>query len=115
MSRLEKWSVDELLMEALKKPEQDRSAYLDLMCRDDQDSWVAVEVKRVATTDAVDQLSRYLERIRVDPELADCRGILAAEVVKPQARTLAESRELGCVEIDLAVLRGEKEPELKLF
>jgi len=88
---------------------------VDLMCRDEQDSWVAVEVKRVATTDSVDQLSRYLERIRLDPELAGCRGILAAQVIKPQARTLAESRELACVEIDLAVMRGEKEPELKLF
>jgi RecB family endonuclease NucS len=88
---------------------------VDLMCRDEQDSWVAVEVKRVATIDSVDQLSRYLERIRLDPELADCRGILAAQVIKPQARTLAESRELACVEIDLAVMRGEKEPDLKLF
>ena len=88
---------------------------VDLMCRDEQDSWVAVEVKRVATMDSVDQLSRYLERIRLDPELTDCRGILAAQVIKPQARTLAESRELACVEIDLAVMRGEKEPDLKLF
>lgn len=88
---------------------------VDLMCRDEDDAWIAVEVKRVATTDAVDQLTRYLERIRLDPELSDCRGILAAQVVKPQARTLAEARELACVEVDLAVLRGEREPELKLF
>lgn len=88
---------------------------VDLMCRDEDDGWVAVEVKRVATTDAVDQLTRYLERIRLDPELVDCRGVLAAQVVKPQARTLAEARELACVEVDLAVLRGEREPDLKLF
>ena len=88
---------------------------VDLMCRDADDGWVAVEVKRVATTDAVDQLTRYLERIRLDPELVDCRGVLAAQVVKPQARTLADARELACVEVDLAVLRGEREPELKLF
>ena len=36
---------------------------VDLMCRDDTGGWVAVEVKRVATIDAVEQLSRYLERI----------------------------------------------------
>ena len=88
---------------------------VDLMLRDEDDGWVAVEVKRVATSDAVDQLTRYLERIRLDPELVDCRGILAAQVVKPQARTLAEARELACVEVDLAVLRGEREPDLKLF
>ena len=88
---------------------------VDLMCRDENDGWVAVEIKRVATTEAVDQLTRYLERIRLDPDLVDCRGILAAQVVKPQARTLAEARQLACVEVDLAVLRGEREPDLKLF
>jgi len=36
-------------------------------------------------------------------------------VIKPQARTLAESRGIHCVEVDLAVLRGEREPELTLF
>src|ERR1017187_2467520 len=39
---------------------------VDLMCRDEQDGWVAVEIKRVAGNDAVEQLTRYLERIRVD-------------------------------------------------
>src|SRR5213592_16093 len=40
---------------------------VDLMCRDADDGWVAVEIKRVATIDAVEQLCRYLERIRLDP------------------------------------------------
>jgi len=42
-------------------------------------------------------------------------GVLAAQVIKPQARTLAEARGIQCVEVDLAVLRGEREPELTLF
>jgi RecB family endonuclease NucS len=88
---------------------------VDLMCRDEDGDWVAVEIKRVATIEAVEQLTRYLEFIRLDPARAECRGILAAQVVKPQARTLAESRGLRCVEVDLAVLRGEREPELTLF
>jgi len=84
---------------------------VDLMCRDESGEWVAVEIKRVGTIDAVEQLSRYLERI----ELEGCRGILAAQAIKPQARTLAESRGIDCVEVDLAVLRGEREPDLTLF
>ena len=40
---------------------------VDLMCRDRDDGWVAVEIKRVATIDAVEQLTRYLERIRSLP------------------------------------------------
>jgi len=88
---------------------------LDLMCRDEDDGWVAVEVKRVATIEAVEQLARYLERIRLDPARAACRGILAAQRFKPQAITLAEARGIRCAVVDLAVLRGEREPELTLF
>jgi RecB family endonuclease NucS len=88
---------------------------VDLMCRDAADDWIAVEIKRVATIDAVEQLSRYLERIRLDPAMKRCRGVLAAQAIKPQARVLAQARGLDCVEIDLAVLRGEREPDLTLF
>ena len=88
---------------------------VDLMCRDGADEWVAVEIKRVATIDAVEQLVRYLERIRRDPALRSCRGVLAAQAFKPQARVLAEARGIACAEIDLAVLRGERVPALTLF
>jgi RecB family endonuclease NucS len=88
---------------------------VDLMCRDDAGEWVAVEIKRHATIDAVEQLGRYLERIRLDPAKAECRGVLAAQTVRPQARTLAEARGIECVEVDLDVLRGLREPELTLF
>jgi hypothetical protein len=88
---------------------------VDLMCRDAEDEWIAVEIKRVATIDAVEQLTRYLERIRLDPALGSCRGVLAAQIIKPQARVLAQARGIDCVEVDLAVLRGEREPELTLF
>jgi len=88
---------------------------VDLMCRDGGDDWIAVEIKRVATIDAVEQLTRYLQRIRLDPAMASCRGVLAAQAIKPQARVLAQSRGLHCVEVDLAILRGEREPDLTLF
>jgi endonuclease len=88
---------------------------VDLMCHDEDGGWVAVEVKRVATIDAVEQLGRYLDCIRVDPARAGCRGVLAAQSFKPQACVLADSRGISCVEVDLALLRGEREPELTLF
>ena len=88
---------------------------VDLMCRDADDGWVAVEIKRLGTIDAVEQLSRYLERIRLDPAKETCRGVLAAQRFKPQAVTLAEARAIDCVEVDLEVLRGEREPDLTLF
>ncbi len=51
-------------------------------------------------------------RARASPS---CRGVLAAAQVKPQARVLAESRGIDCVEVDPAVLRGDREPDLTLF
>jgi endonuclease len=88
---------------------------VDLMCRDEQDEWVAVEIKRVATMESVTQLTRYLDRIRLDPAMASCRGVLVAKWIKPQARVLAQARDIDCVEIDVEVLRGNREPELRLF
>jgi RecB family endonuclease NucS len=128
-TRLEKDGVERDLQEALAaRPEALGEALrlvrrewptdlgpVDLMCRDPDGGWVAVEVKRIATIDAVEQLSRYLERIRLDPAKSACRGMLAASQIKPQARTLAESRGLGCVVVDLDLLRGDREPELTLF
>jgi RecB family endonuclease NucS len=88
---------------------------VDLMCRDADGAWVAVEIKRTGTIEAVEQLCRYLECIRVDPAKAACRGILAAQILKPQAVTLATARGIRCTEVDLDVLRGLREPELTLF
>jgi RecB family endonuclease NucS len=88
---------------------------VDLMCRDGEEGWVAVEIKRVAGIEAVEQLARYLERIRLDPALESCRGVLTAQTIKPQARVLAAARGIDCVQVDLAVLRGERQPDLKLF
>ena len=88
---------------------------VDLMCRDESGEWVAVEIKRIGTIEAVEQLTRYLAFIRDDPAKSACRGILAAQKLKPQAIALAESRGIRCVEVDLALLRGEREPDLTLF
>ncbi len=54
---------------------------VDRMCRDDDGGWVAVEIKRVATIEGVEQLTRYLERIRATPGMTACRRILAAQRV----------------------------------
>jgi len=88
---------------------------VDLMCRDADDEWVAVEVKRIAGIEAVEQLTRYLDRIRLNPAFGSCRGVLVAQMIKPQASVLASARGIACVEVDLAVLRGEREPDLRLF
>ena len=75
---------------------------------------VAVEVKRHAGIDAVEQLTRYLELLNRDPLLAPVHGVLAAQTIKPQARTLAEDRGIRCVVLDYDRMRGI-EPEGTLF
>jgi hypothetical protein len=104
---------EELIL--VKREWQTEIGPVDLMCRDEDGEWVAVEIKRVATIEAVEQLTRYLGFIREDPAKSGCRGILAAQRLTPQAVTLAESRDIRCVEVDLALLRGEREPDLTLF
>jgi RecB family endonuclease NucS len=88
---------------------------VDLVCRDADDGWVAVEIKRIGTIEAVEQLSRYLERLGAEPGSPEWRGMLVGQVVKPQARTLAEARGYRWAEVDLQVVRGAAEPSLTLF
>ena len=88
---------------------------VDLLCRDGAGAAVAVEIKRIGEINAVDQLSRYLERLGHDSRLGGLRGVLVASSIKPQASVLAQSRGIGCVEVDYDALRGLGTRELKLF
>jgi len=88
---------------------------VDLLCRDADGQVVAVEVKRKGEIDGVEQLARYLERLNRDPALAPVRGILAAQSIKPQARTLAGERGITCIEVDYDELRGIEGNALRLF
>ena len=88
---------------------------VDLLCRDTDDRVVAVEVKRRGEIDGVEQLTRYIERLHHDSSLGEVRGMFVAQVIKPQARVLAESRGFVCVEVDYDSLRGLAPDELRLF
>jgi hypothetical protein len=74
-----------------------------------------VEVKRVAGLEAVEQLTRYVELLNRDHLLAPVGGLLAAQTIKPQARTLAEDRGMRCVVVDYDALRGLDRTDLMLF
>jgi len=88
---------------------------VDILCKDADGTTVAVEIKRVGGIDGVEQLTRYLEMLNRDPLLAPVRGIFAAQTIKPQARTLAEDRNIDCVVLDYDALRGIESDELRLF
>ena len=74
-----------------------------------------IEVKRRGEIDGVEQLVRYIERLHLDSTLGQVRGVFVAQVVKPQARVLAESRGFRVVEVDYDELRGMKPDDLRLF
>jgi len=88
---------------------------VDLLCRDADGAAVAIEVKRRGDIDGVEQLARYLERLERDPTLRGVRGLFVAQVVKPQARVLAEARGIAWREVDYDELRGIPSNELRLF
>ena len=88
---------------------------VDLLCRDADGRSVAIEIKRRGEIDGVEQLARYLERMDLDPDVKPVRGIFVAQSIKPQARVLAESRGIECVEVDYDELRGIESDELRLF
>lgn len=88
---------------------------VDLLCRDADGRPVAVEVKRRGEIDGVEQLARYLERLERDPLARGARGLFVAQVIKPQARVLAEARGIAWLEVDYDRLRGMAPDDLRLF
>jgi endonuclease len=88
---------------------------VDLLCRDPEGVTVAIEVKRRGEIDGVEQLARYVERLELDGTLRPVRGVFVAQVIKPQARVLAQSRGFTCVEVDYDALRGLQPDDLRLF
>jgi RecB family endonuclease NucS len=88
---------------------------VDLLCRDAAGVTIAIEVKRRGEIDGVEQLSRYVERLALDTSLGAIRGMFVAQVVRPQARVLAEARGFTVIEVDYDELRGLRAEDLRLF
>ena len=88
---------------------------VDLLCRTPPGETVAVEITRRGDIDGVEQLVRYLERLNHDARLAPVRGLFVAQLIAPQAKTLAEARGVGWFEVDYEELRGIESNIPRLF
>ena len=88
---------------------------VDLLVRDADGRHVAIEIKRRGEIDGVEQLTRYLDLLNRDPQLAPVRGILAAQEIKPQARVLAADRGIDCLILDYDALKGIDDGRPRLF
>jgi RecB family endonuclease NucS len=53
--------------------------------------------------------------MRRDTLLGTVRGILAAQLIKPQAKVLANDRGISCVTVDYDLLRGLDSADNRLF
>jgi len=88
---------------------------VDLLCTDAQGNSVAVEVKRRGEIDSVEQLSRYLEFMKDDPQLKSVRGMLVAQEIRPQAKELAKKRGIDWLIVDYDELRGMEPSKPRMF
>ncbi len=88
---------------------------VDLLCRDIDGNTVAIEIKRRGEIDGVEQLTRYLDFLNRDPNLAPVRGMFVAQEIRPQAKTLARDRAIDTQEVDYDDLRGIERPQQSLF
>ena len=88
---------------------------VDILARAADGATVAVELKRRGDIDGVEQLTRYLELLNRDPLLAPVRGVYAAQLIRPQARVLAEDRGITCVTLDYDAMRGVDDVDSRLF
>ena len=89
---------------------------VDFICKDTEGRIVLVVVKRVkAVAAAVEQVVRYREHVEKDATFAGARAIVLAPEFAPQARNLAERRNVECVTLDVAALYAGTEPDPQLF
>jgi hypothetical protein len=88
---------------------------VDLMCTDANGTLVAIEVKRRGEIDGVEQLARYIERLVLDGRIGPIRAIFVAQSITPQARILAQSRNIETLEVDYDGLRDAESTTLRLF
>ncbi len=88
---------------------------VDILCKDEVGATIAVEIKRRGDIDGVEQLTRYLELLNRDAHIAPVAGVFAAQVIRPQARTLATDRGIRCVTLDYDALRGIDDADERLF
>ena len=93
----------EIIEEGLKIVERERetpAGFIDVFCRDSENNYVVIEVKRNPDYNTVLQLQRYVDEI--DKEFSgEVRGILAAPKMTDKILDYLEERGLEFVEVEM--------------
>jgi RecB family endonuclease NucS len=93
----------EIVEEGLKIIKHERetpAGFIDLFCRDVDDNYTVIEVKRNPDYNTVLQLQRYVDEIE-DEFSGDIRGILVAPKMTDKVLDYLEERGLEFVEVDM--------------
>jgi RecB family endonuclease NucS len=100
--------------EVIKKEYYTAIGPVDFLCKDENDNFVAVEIKRIGEISGVDQVIRYVDQLKKSlPSLPT--GMLVATKIKPQAIEYAKSNNIRTLEIPMDKLYEERDAKLKLF
>lgn len=111
----ERLSVLEEGLELIRREYPTSLGPVDILGVDSSGRTVAIEIKRRGEIDGVEQVARYVESLDQDPRLAPVRGMLVAQSIAPQARTLGGSRGIETLEVDYDDLRQVESSRPRLF
>lgn len=73
---------------------------VDLLMKDSDGNYLAVEIKRVAMLNTVGQVERYVNAMKETGLHGDVRGLIVALDVRPNTLKLAQKRGIECVVVD---------------
>lgn len=87
-------------LKIIKHERETPAGFIDLFCRDNNDNYTVIEVKRNPDYNTVLQLQRYVDEI--DEEFSgNIRGILVAPKITEKVLAYLEERDLEFIEIDM--------------
>lgn len=72
---------------------------VDLLMKDSDGNYLAVEIKRVAMLNTVGQVKRYVDAMTETGLHGDVRGLIVALDIRPNTLKLAEKRGIECVTV----------------
>jgi RecB family endonuclease NucS len=75
---------------------------VDLLMKDPEGNYLAVEIKRVAMLNTVGQVERYVNAMMETGLHGTVRGLIVALDIRPNTLKLAEKRGVECVVVDSA-------------
>jgi len=93
-------SIVEEKLKVINRERKTPAGYIDLFCRDENDKYVVIEVKRNPDYNTVLQLQRYVDEI--DEEFStEVRGVLVAPKMTDNVLEYLEDRGLEFVEVEM--------------